>query len=254
MYLRWSCHVPGPPVKRHDLRLSGQASALSYARGTRQVQGRYIARGDVSRATTRTRSPSARRAATPPRRQLRNKLKPATALRISWPAGSSFGTPRPLRSVTSTRTTPPPVLTATVTVSPGAAEPLRRILLPKSSLTRSSASFPHGCPGPGTPPTNARASRARSAPGKRHVSRTATSAISAPPSRPRSSREPCGPSCGHTGCARLSGARQAGYAIGAARPWPSVENQRLHRPRNRHGRRPPYVRGHRNMTVYSATR
>jgi hypothetical protein len=45
-----------------------------------------------------------------------------------------------------------------------------------------------------------------------------------------------------------------GDAAGAARPWPSVENQRLHRPRDRPGRRPLCVRGHRNTTVYGATR
>ena len=37
--------------------------------------------------------------------------------------------------VTSTRTMPSPTMTATVTVSPGAAEPLCRTLLLKISLT-----------------------------------------------------------------------------------------------------------------------
>ena len=44
------------------------------------------------------------------------------------------------------------------------------------------------------------------------------------------------------------------HAASAARPWPSVESRRLHRPRDGRGRRPLYVRGRRNTTVYSATR
>jgi hypothetical protein len=53
--------------------------------------------------------------------------------------------------------TPSPALTATVTVSPGAAEPLCRTLLPKISLTSKTATSPHGCPGPSTSLTNERA-------------------------------------------------------------------------------------------------
>jgi Lsr2 len=49
--------------------------------------------------------------------------------------------------VTSTRTTPARAVTVTVTVSPGRPELLYRMLLPKSSLTSKTASFPHGCPG-----------------------------------------------------------------------------------------------------------
>ena len=36
-------------------------------------------------------------------------------------------------------------------------------------------------------------------------------------------------------------------------PWPSVESRRLHRPRDRPGRRPLYVRGHRNASTHSDT-
>jgi hypothetical protein len=79
-------------------------------------------------------------------------------------------------------------------------------------LTSSSASAPHGWPGPSTPATNARATRARSAcPASVAVSRTARPAISAPtfPAAlaPGKSRGPPG---GHTGMhARLGGTRQA---------------------------------------------
>ena len=103
----------------------------------------------------------------PRRRQPQRADRAATSPRprppsASWPASCSSGTPGPTRSVTSTRTTPSLTLTATVIVSPGAADRLCRRLLPKSSPTSSAASSPHGCPGPSTAPTNVRATRARS--------------------------------------------------------------------------------------------
>jgi hypothetical protein len=53
--------------------------------------------------------------------------------------------------------------------------------LPNSSLTSRAASSPHGYPGPGTPPANARATRARSArPATVTLSRISGPAISAP--------------------------------------------------------------------------
>jgi hypothetical protein len=61
------------------------------------------------------------------------------------------------------RTMPSPAMTPTVTVSPGAPEPLCRTGSPKISLTSKAAASPHGCPGPSTSPTNLRAARARSA-------------------------------------------------------------------------------------------
>jgi hypothetical protein len=112
------------------------------------------------------------------RRATRWSPRPSSA---SLPAGRGSGTPGPLRSVTSTRITPFSALTATVTVSPGAPEPLCRRLLEKSSPTSNAATSPHGCPGPSSPSTNARASRARSArPASVTVSRTARPAITAP--------------------------------------------------------------------------
>jgi hypothetical protein len=36
-------------------------------------------------------------------------------------------------------------------------------------------------------------------------------------------------------------------------PWPSVESRRLHQPRDQPGRRPLYVRGHRNVSTRSDT-
>src|SRR5579863_2995748 len=72
-------------------------------------------------------------------------------------------------------------MTATVTVSPGAAEPECRTELPKTSLTSKTATSPHGCPGPRTSDTNLRAARPRSArPASVTLSRTATLAITAP--------------------------------------------------------------------------
>jgi hypothetical protein len=148
----------------------------------------------------------------PPRRKPRNELKPAAAFRATM-AGRNSGTPRPLRSVTSTRTTPPPALTATVTVSPGSPDRLCRTLLPKSSLTSRAASFPHGRPGPRTASTNARAARARAArPATVTLSRTASPVIRAP-------AFPCPPASRETTRDRkrtqgmhapLSGPRQAG--------------------------------------------
>ena len=112
------------------------------------------------------------------RRATRWSPRPSSA---SLPAGRDSGTPGPLRSVTSTRITSSAILTATVTVSPGAPEPLCRKLLEKSSPTSSAATSPHGWPEPSSPSTNARASRARSArPASVTVSRTARPAISAP--------------------------------------------------------------------------
>jgi hypothetical protein len=99
----------------------------------------------------------------------------------SRPAERSLGISGPPRSVTSTRTTPSPALTATVTDSPGAPEPECRTELPKTSLTSRTASSRHGCPGPSSSETNARAARARSArPASVTLSRTAAPAISAP--------------------------------------------------------------------------
>jgi hypothetical protein len=104
-------------------------------------------------------------------------------------------------------------MTATVIVSPGAPDRACCTLFPNSSLTSSAASSPHGCPGPSTPFTNARATHARSArPATVTLSRTAGPAISTPafPGRPRPGNLR-GTAAGHTGMhAPLNGARQAG--------------------------------------------
>jgi hypothetical protein len=82
----------------------------------------------------------------------------------------------------------------------------------ESSSTSNAATSPHGCPGPSSPCTNARASRARSArPASVTVSRTASPAISAPafPARPHPGKSR-GSASGHTGMdTRLGGKRQA---------------------------------------------
>jgi hypothetical protein len=79
-----------------------------------------------------------------PRRHPHRVASPATSCSprlpsASRPAGRSSGTPGPLRSVTSTRTVLSQALTATVTVSPAAAEPLCRPRMPAAAvrLTRS---------------------------------------------------------------------------------------------------------------------
>jgi hypothetical protein len=172
------------------------------------------------------------------RRATRWSPRPSSA---SLPAGRGAGTPGPLRSVTSTRMTSLAVLTATMTVSPGAPEPLCRRLLEKSSLTSKAATSSHGCPGPSTSLTNARASRARSSrPASVTVSRTAPviSATALPcPHRPR---EVSGPSGGRTqGCTLDSAARvKPGHAASAARPWPSVETPTVHTDRRNCAHRP----------------
>jgi hypothetical protein len=126
----------------------------------------------------RTRSPFVRPAAIPTARQGGQQ---AGAPSASLPAGRGFGTPGPLRSVTSTRMTLFAVLIAIVTVSPGAPEPLCRRLLTKSSSTSKAATSPRGSSGPSTPSTNARATHMRSTrPASITVSRTARPAITAP--------------------------------------------------------------------------
>ena len=175
-----SCTWPGS--QPDDLRRSGQASVLSCLRGTRKVRGRYIAGGDVSRATARTKS---RRTAPARRRHPRT-----------------------------------------------------------------------GAQGRVTPPTNARASRARSArPAKCHGlpdrypshQRTAFPPARAP-GKHRGRRA-------DTGGARPTRRRvKPEQAARAARPWLSVQTRRVHRPSRRPARRPLCVRGCRNTAPNSATR
>jgi hypothetical protein len=95
------------------------------------------------------------------------------------------------------------------------------------------------------PAVNARAIRARSArPATVTLSRTAL-AISAPafPARPAPPGTIPGPPLAHgdtRSTRRPASSRET--PAGAARPWPSVESRRLHRPRDRPGRRPPIPR------------
>jgi hypothetical protein len=75
---------------------------------------------------------------------------------------------------------------------------------------KSSAASPHGCPGPSTPPTNARATRARSArPSSRSPGPLSQSSAHLP-YQPHPTRETTWAAGRHTRMhARLSGARQA---------------------------------------------
>jgi hypothetical protein len=123
---------------------------------------------------------------------------------------------------------PSPDLTATVTVSPGAAELLCRTELPKISLTSKMAASRHGCPEPSTSETNARATRARSArPASVTLSLTATLAITAP----ALPRPPCpGKSAGQradAGTCTLSSTANVKptHTVSAAPcPWPVRRN------------------------------
>ncbi len=208
------------------------------------------------RAAARTRSPSARRAAASP------TWRPAPP-----PAQAPGHLPRHHQMAAALGPQGPcdPCLNPDHAVSgpdrdrdhlAGSARTAVPDTVAESSLTSKTAASPHGCPGPGTPPTNARATRARSArPVSVTVSRTATPVISAPPPRPPSSR-------GTTRAARRAhrDARPTrrptssrDTPLARARPWPSVESRRLHRPSRQSGRRPLCVRGCRNIGVHAAS-
>ena len=156
-----------------------------------QVTVRPSCRRHPHRAASTATSPSP---ATPPRHRQQD---------------AATGTLGPLRSATSTRTTPPPAVTVTVTVPPGAPDSLCRRLLPKLAHQQDRGPCAR-VPGPSTSPTNPRAARARSArPASVTLSRTAASAICAPalPGRPAPGRPPGQPATGMH--ARLSATRQA---------------------------------------------
>ena len=136
--------------------------------------------------------------------------------------------PGPLRSVTPTRMTSFAVMTATVTVSPGALEPLCRMLLAKSSSTSSAATSPHGCPGRAPRPRR----RGRPAPALPAPQASRSPGLPWPSAQPpfpaRTGPGKCpGPPDGRTrGCTLDSAARvKPGQTVAAsaARPWPSVE-------------------------------
>jgi hypothetical protein len=218
-----TCYVPGLVAGADDLHRSRQPPAP----GTDEVHAKYIVEAEMSAVPHSSNHVIIR----PPHRlQPHRAARPATSWSprppsASRPAGRSSGVPGPARSVTSTRTTPSPAMTATVTVSPGAPEPLCRTLLPKISLTSKTATSPHGCPGPSTSPTNLRAARARSArPASVTLSRTAAPAITAPAlPRPDPPRETGRAAGGRREMhARLRYARQVGTrpprTLSVARP------------------------------------
>jgi hypothetical protein len=78
-HLWCTCYVPGQAVGADDLRRSRQTPGTRYAQGRRQV---HRQRGDVSRATARTRSPSARRASTTP---IASRVAPRSEVRGRLP-------------------------------------------------------------------------------------------------------------------------------------------------------------------------
>jgi hypothetical protein len=142
--------------------------------------------------------------------------------------------------------TSPEAMSAVRQLEPGHAEQLSK-----------TAASPRGCPGPSNP-SDQRSGQPHPLcpPGK--VSRS-------PGPLPQSTahRLPGGPRSGKTrgrradarGCTPDSAARvKPEHAAGAPRPWPSVENRRLHRPSGRPARRPLCVRGCRTTAPNSVTR
>jgi hypothetical protein len=115
---------------------------------------------------------------------------------------------------------------------------------------------PPGCPGPSNP-TDERSGQPRpfAHPQSVTVSRTVTPVISAPPSgRPRSGKTR-GRRADTRGCTHDSTARvEPEHAAGTARPWPSVKKSTVTLTARRTRTPSAYARGHRNMTVHSATR
>ena len=249
-----------PAPQRADV---GTLARLRYTPGTSPASRREETSAGVRKLEPCHRPPPAPPPA-PPRRKAGNELEPPAAFRVAA-SGSQLRHPWPAPIGDLDPDNAVPVLTATVTVSPGAPEPLCRTLLEKTSLTSKAATSPHGCPGPSTPATNARATRARSArPASVTLSRTARPAITAPafPAARAPGNRPGG---GRTQrkCT-LDSAANVKPAHGprepsVARPWsrpPSVavRESRVPTPLPGPDSRPLCVRGHRNTTPYSATR
>ena len=106
MCLAQTWHIPG--VFLPCTRRAGRAASIGLAAG----------RERFSRAAARTRSPSARRAAATPTGRPAPPPAPAPGhLPPHYRRAAAAATPRPPRSVTSTRTMPPVARTATVTVT-----------------------------------------------------------------------------------------------------------------------------------------
>jgi hypothetical protein len=126
----------------------------------------------------------------PPRREARDELKPPAAFRVAA-RRTQLRRPRPgpVSDLDPDDAAPGPDRDRDRL--PGSTRAGCRTLLLNISLTSKTATSPHGCPGPSTSETQARAARARSGrPASVTVSRTVASVISAhPPSRPPWSRE-----------------------------------------------------------------
>ena len=115
-------------------------------------------------------------------------------------------------------------MTATVTVSPGAPEPLCRTELPKTSLTSKTATSPHGCPGSEyLRDERAGGPRPLRPPGKRHAlpDRTTLAINRTRPSLAAPPRETCRAAGGRRDMhAQLRRERQARYTgLRGPRPW-----------------------------------
>ncbi len=178
----------------------------------------------------------------PPRGQQCHEATPPRPSSESPPAERNSGVPGPLRAVTSTRTTPVSVVTATVIVSPGPpsgyGECCCRTFRSPAVRRRLRTGAQDRAPRPRT------LGRHAPAPPARQASRS-----------PGSLAQPSGTQAGCTGMlSQLSRTRQAGTRDRrgpsvAVRGKPTVPSTVLAA-----GRRPPYVRGHRDTPVHSATR
>ena len=144
--------IASPGTRR---RRGGQITTPQIARGHCQVNGKYTLGthqpGEPYRgipAAARTRSPSVPDAAAirnarpvPPPAQVHGRFRFTTFSRTKF----RYSRATAINDLDPGQPVPGPDLT----VSPGLREPLCRTLLPNSSLTSSTASSPHGWPGPG---------------------------------------------------------------------------------------------------------
>ena len=203
----------------------------------------------------------------PPRREARNELKPPAAFRITA-RRTQLRRPRPgaIGDLDPDDAVPGPDRDRDrLPRSTRAAVPDR---ITEDLADQQDRVISAWMPGPSTSETNARAARARSArPASVTLSRTAALPSPHPPfpGRPAPGNWPgSGRTQGHARSAppRTSSRTRAASADPGPwlvrrrgpRPWPSVQSRRSPAPLPGPDSRPPCVRGHRNMTVYSATR
>ena len=265
MYLPYTW--PGSQRRRPaPQRADGRTFArLRYTPGTSPDSRRAETSAGVRKLEPRRGAPAAPSPA-PPRGKAANEMEPPAVFRVAA-SGARLRHPRPAPVGDLNPDNAVHHLDRDRDRLAGGTRALCRRLLEKSSLTSNAATSPHGCLGPSTSATNARAARARSArPASVTLSRTATLAITAPrPSPAAPPRETSRAVGGRRDMhAQLRRERQAGAtgsarASSVARPWsrpPSVavRGKPTVSPTARSaGRRPLCVRGHRNISTQGDT-